>query len=112
MKEMVGTLRRYRSLLMNWFLAWGEVSNGSVEGLNNKAKLAFKKAYVLKSYTQWESPSITGLESFLSQIKPTLSADEAQRLSKYRFCRYEPIDCLIGPICDQLFSNCCFRKRP
>jgi transposase len=50
MKEMVGTLRRHRTLLLNWFRARGAVSNGSVEGLNNKAKLALKKAYGFKSY--------------------------------------------------------------
>jgi len=50
MKEMVGTLRRHRTLLLNWFRARGAISNGSVEGLNNKAKLALKKAYGFKSY--------------------------------------------------------------
>lgn len=50
MKEMAGTLRRHRRLLLNWFRARGEVSNGSVEGMNNKAKLALKKAYGFKSY--------------------------------------------------------------
>ena len=50
MKEMAGTLRRHRALLLNWFRARGEISNGSVEGMNNKAKLALKKAYGFKSY--------------------------------------------------------------
>jgi transposase len=50
MKEMAGTLRRHRPLLLNWFRARGEISNGSVEGLNNKAKLALKKGYGFKSY--------------------------------------------------------------
>jgi len=42
-------LRRHRALLLNWFRARGETSNGSVEGQNNKAKLALKKAYGFKS---------------------------------------------------------------
>jgi len=46
MKEMARTLRRHRTVLLNWFAARGEISNGSVEGMNNKAKLALKKAYV------------------------------------------------------------------
>ena len=50
MKQMARTLRRHRELLLNWFRAKGELSSGSVEGLNNKAKLAMKKAYGFKSY--------------------------------------------------------------
>lgn len=49
MKEMAKTLRRHRTLLLNWFAARGEISNGSVEGMNNKAKLAIRKAYGFKS---------------------------------------------------------------
>ena len=50
MKEMARTLRAHRTILLNWFRANGEISNGSVEGMNNKAKLAMKKAYGFKSY--------------------------------------------------------------
>jgi transposase len=50
MKEMARTLRNHRELLLNWFRARGEISNGSVEGMNNKAKLAMRKAYGFKSY--------------------------------------------------------------
>ena len=50
MKEMARTLRSHRTILLNWFHARGEISNGSVEGMNNKAKLAMKKAYGFKSY--------------------------------------------------------------
>lgn len=50
MKEMARTLRNHRALLLNWFRARGEISNGSVEGMNNKAKLALRKAYGFKSY--------------------------------------------------------------
>jgi len=45
MKEVAQTLRRHRELLLNWFLAGGTISAGIVEGLNNKAKLALRKAY-------------------------------------------------------------------
>lgn len=55
MQEMAGTLRRHREILLNWFRARGEISNGSVEGMNNKAKLAIKKAYGLKSYKTLET---------------------------------------------------------
>jgi transposase len=50
MKEMARTLRRHRMVLLNWFAACGEISNGSVEGMNNKAKLALKKACGFKTY--------------------------------------------------------------
>lgn len=45
MKEVAKTLRRHRELILNWFLAEGAISAGIVEGLNNKAKLALRKAY-------------------------------------------------------------------
>jgi len=50
MKKMGGTLRRHRTILLNWFHARGAISNWSVEGMNNKAKLGIKKAYGFKSY--------------------------------------------------------------
>lgn len=45
MKEIARSLREHHDLLMNWYRAKGEISAGVVEGLNNKAKLAMRKAY-------------------------------------------------------------------
>ena len=45
MKKIVRSLREHRDLILNWFRAKGTVSSGSVEGLNNKAKLTMRKAY-------------------------------------------------------------------
>jgi transposase len=45
MKDVAKTLRRHRELILNWFLAEGTISAGLVEGLNNQAKLALRKAY-------------------------------------------------------------------
>ena len=45
MKKQARSLRKHRRLLLNWFHAHGEISAGIVEGLNNKAKLAMRKAY-------------------------------------------------------------------
>jgi transposase len=45
MKKVAKTLRRHRDLILNWFRAEGGISAGIVEGLNNKAKLAMRKAY-------------------------------------------------------------------
>jgi len=50
MKKIVGTLREHRDLIVNWFRAKGTVSAGSVEGLNNKAKLTTRKAYGFRTY--------------------------------------------------------------
>lgn len=50
MKAMAKTLRKHRDLLLNWFEADGKLSSGSVEGMNNKAKLSMKKAFGFKSY--------------------------------------------------------------
>ncbi len=40
--------RFHKELILNWFRAGGELSSGPVEGLNNKAKLAIRKAYGFK----------------------------------------------------------------
>ena len=50
MKKVAGMLRRHRTLILNWFRAKGQVSAGSVEGLNNKAKLTLRKAYGFRTY--------------------------------------------------------------
>ncbi len=45
MKKVAKMLRKHKKLILNWFRADGELSSGAVEGLNNKAKLAMRKAY-------------------------------------------------------------------
>jgi len=55
MKDMAKTLRNHRELLLNWFKAHGEISNGAVEGLNNKAKVALRKSYGFKSDEVYET---------------------------------------------------------
>jgi transposase len=50
MKKIARTLRDHRDLILNWFRAKGTVSAGSVEGLNNKAKLTIRKAYGFRTY--------------------------------------------------------------
>jgi transposase len=45
LKKVARTLRKHSDLLLNWFRAEGAISSGSVEGLNNKAKLTMRKAY-------------------------------------------------------------------
>jgi transposase len=50
MKKIARSLREHRGLILNWFRAKGTVSAGSVEGLNNKAKLTTRKAYGFRTY--------------------------------------------------------------
>jgi transposase len=45
MKKVAASLRNHRGLILNWFRAHGKISAGTVEGLNNKAKLTTRKAY-------------------------------------------------------------------
>ena len=45
MKKVARMLRKHSDLLLNWFRAGGVLSSGTVEGLNNKAKLITRKAY-------------------------------------------------------------------
>ena len=50
MKKVARSLRSHRSLILNWFRAKGTISAGTVEGLNNKAKLTTRKAYGFRTY--------------------------------------------------------------
>lgn len=54
MQEVSRTLIKYMDQILNWFSADGKISNGIVEGFNNKAKLAMRKAYGFKSYEKIE----------------------------------------------------------
>ncbi len=50
MKKVALSLREHRALILNWFRAKGLISAGSVEGLNNKAKLTIRKAFGFRTY--------------------------------------------------------------
>lgn len=49
MKEIAKTLRRHRTLLLNWFQA-KHISSGIIEGLNSKAKLTMRKSFGFRSF--------------------------------------------------------------
>ena len=49
-KDFVRTLRRHQPLIMNWFKAKKQYSQGIVEGLNRKINLVTRKAYGFRSY--------------------------------------------------------------
>ena len=50
MKKVARSLREHRDLILNWFHAKGAISSGTVEGLNNKAKLTTRRSYGFRTF--------------------------------------------------------------
>jgi transposase len=50
MKKIARSLRTHRALLLNYFKARKEISNGVVEGLNNKAKVTMRRSYGFRTF--------------------------------------------------------------
>lgn len=50
MKKIAKMIRKHKPLILNWFIAKKAFSSGIVEGLNNKVKVATKKAYGFREY--------------------------------------------------------------
>ena len=50
MKKIARMLRSHRELILNYFKARGIISNGIVEGFNNKAKLTMRKSYGFRTF--------------------------------------------------------------
>jgi len=50
MKKVAKTIRQHRELILNWFIAKKAISNGIVEGLNNKAKVTARKSYGFRTF--------------------------------------------------------------
>ena len=50
MKKIATMLRAHHPLILNWFKAKGLVSSGSVEGLNNKARITTRRAFGFRTY--------------------------------------------------------------
>ena len=44
-KKVARMLRTHRALLLNWFKAKGQVSAGTVEGFNGKARVVTRRAF-------------------------------------------------------------------
>lgn len=54
MKKIARMLRSHEELLLNWFRARGEISNGPVEGLNSKIRLVTRRSYGFRTYRGME----------------------------------------------------------
>ena len=50
MKKVARSLREHSDLILNWFRAKGSISSGTVEGLNNKAKLTTRRSYGFRTF--------------------------------------------------------------
>ena len=50
MKKIARTLRSHRALILNYFRAKKQLSSGTVEDLNNKAKLTMRKLYGFRTF--------------------------------------------------------------
>jgi len=50
MKRVARMMRRHRPLILNWFKAKGQISNGVVEGLNGKGRVLTKRAYGFRTF--------------------------------------------------------------
>lgn len=55
MKKMARSLRTHRQLILNWFRAKRTISAASVEGLNNKLKVTFRRSYGFRTLQATET---------------------------------------------------------
>jgi transposase len=61
MKKVARMLRNHRHLLLNWFRAKGQISAGTVEGFNNKAKVITRRAFGFRTFRAIEIALYHGL---------------------------------------------------
>jgi len=54
MKKVPLMLRAHEELLLNWFRAKDEISNGAVAGLNNKIRVVTRRSYGFRTYDAME----------------------------------------------------------
>jgi transposase len=54
MRKVARMLRAHEELVLNWFKAKGEISSGTVEGLNNKIRVVTRRAYGFRTYNAME----------------------------------------------------------
>ena len=50
MKKIVRMWRSHRELILNYFKAKKVISSGTIEGLNNKAKVTMRKSYGFRTF--------------------------------------------------------------
>lgn len=55
MRKVARMLRSHEELILNWFRAKGEISNGPVEGLNNTIRVVTRRSYGFRTYHAMET---------------------------------------------------------
>ena len=55
LRKVARMLRSHEELILNWFRAKGEISNGPVEGLNNKIRVVTRRSYGFRTYHAMET---------------------------------------------------------
>lgn len=55
MKKIAKMIRKHKPLILNWFKAKKQISAATVEGLNNKLKLTFRKSYGFRTFEATET---------------------------------------------------------
>ena len=85
MKKVARMLRTHEELLLNWFRAKGEISAGTVEGLNNKIRVVTRRSYGFRPapVKRWKSRCITHSDGFRNRNQPTDSAEEASHSGSF-----------------------------
>ena len=61
MRKVARMLRAHEPWILNWFRAKGEISNGAVEGLNNKIRVVTRRSYGFRTYDAMEIALYHGL---------------------------------------------------
>jgi hypothetical protein len=69
-------LRAHEPLLLNWFRAKGEISSGTVEGLNNKIRMVTRRSYGFRTYEAVEIALYHTLGRPRNQNLPVDSAEQ------------------------------------
>ena len=54
MRKVARMLRAHEELILNWFCPKGEISAGTVEGLNNKIRVVTRRSYGFRTYKAME----------------------------------------------------------
>lgn len=54
MKKVARMLRAHEPLILNWFRPKKEISNGTVEGFNNKIRVVTRRSYGFRTYEAME----------------------------------------------------------
>jgi transposase len=55
MKKVARLLRAHEPVILNWFRVKGEISNGAVEGLNNRIRVVTRRSYGFRTFDAMET---------------------------------------------------------